>query len=101
MFQNICEQDVVELPAVRKAEGFDIVHVKKVVIGAGLFCCGSVALDSSDVMTSFAQDFSEVARSTADVENADRLSLLLKLFQNPVMATVLKSFKRVATLWFS
>ena len=101
MFQNICEQDVVELPAVREAKGFDIVEMKSVVIDAGFTCCGGIAFDSGNVMASFSQDLSEVAGSTADVENADRLSFLFKFFQNPIMAAVLKVLKDVAVLELS
>src|ERR1700720_4509244 len=98
MFQHVCEQDVVELAAVRKAKRFDIVEMKSVVIGAGLSRCNSVALDSGKVMTFFSQEPAQVAGGTADVENADGPSFLLELFQDPVMAAVFKILKDVATL---
>jgi hypothetical protein len=100
MFQNIGEQDVVELPAVRKAKGFDIALMKGVVIGASVLCRRRIALDSSEMVTSFSQDLSQVAGGTADVENADRFSFLFQFFQDPIMAAVFKILKDVARLWF-
>jgi hypothetical protein len=101
MFQNIREQDVVELPPVRKAIRFDIVAMKGVVIGAGLCCSNSIALDSREVMAFLPQDPAQVAGGAANVENAHGLSFSLELFQDPVMAAVLKILKDVATLRFS
>jgi hypothetical protein len=98
MLQNIREQDVIELLAIRKRESFDISQVKNVVIGPRLFCRSRIAFDSSYVMTSFAQDFSEIARGTADIENAKGLRFLFQYSQNPVMATVFEILERVAIL---
>src|SRR5690349_12775577 len=101
MFQDVREQDVIEDPAVREGEGFNIGAVKDVVVTAGLFCGCGIALDSGDGMALLLQYFSQIAVSTTDIENAEGLFFLLELSQNPVMATVLKILKDVAAMRIS
>src|ERR1700674_5037600 len=99
MFQNICEQNVVELLPVRKFERFDIGHLKRVVAGPGSFRGSSVALDSRDVMTSLPQNLAQITAGAPDVKNVDRLSFMLQRFQDPVVAAVLKILKFVSIPW--
>src|SRR5260370_33868461 len=98
MLQNIGKEDVIEDMAIRKGKRLDIGPAKNVIVSASFFRSVRMAFDSADRVSLFLQDLSQITVSTTAIGHAERIPLLLDVYQHPVVATVLVIVEGVAAI---
>lgn len=96
VFEDVSEQNVVELSAVRKLEGFQIRQLKRIVEALCFFRYYRIVLDAKNRMATGSQYLSQIAAGSPDIENLEAILFRLEDFQDPVMAAVLEGLKFIA-----